>query len=452
MQMGRMPQDQLVVSEWERNFDIVEVKPDATELPDGLDALAIVQPENVSEKLQFAIDQFLLSGKPVFLAVDPSSRTIADRSRQQMMMGGPTPGVSSDLPTLLSGWGIAYNPSNVVGDLTNASQVQTGTGQISTFPHWIGLTKQDIDATALPTSQLKSLLFIEPGSVSLKEGVKGVEFTPLAWTSENSGDIPAASLQFGDMVDVGHNLTVSGRKTIAALVQGKFMTAFPNGAPKESTDTEKKSDTAKDAAAKDKTPAAPKKEEKPALKESTGKSTLIVVADTDWLMDDYSVRRLNFAGTEAYAPLNDNLAFGSNAIDFLAGSDDLISIRGKGDEQRPFTVVRQMEASARKKYDEQLTALEARISDVQKKLTELQGKRNEGNRLVATPEVENAIEDFQKQQAENRAERRKIKAALRADIQRLENFLAALNLVVPVLIVLGFGLWFHRHRRRAKIV
>ena len=39
-----------------------------------LDILAVFHPQNLSPKLQFAIDQFLLRGKPVILGVDPSSQ------------------------------------------------------------------------------------------------------------------------------------------------------------------------------------------------------------------------------------------------------------------------------------------------------------------------------------------------------------------------------------------
>lgn len=441
MQMGRMPQNQLVLTEWERNFEIVPVENSASELPAGLDALAVIHPQGLSEKLQFAIDQFLLSGKPVFLALDPSSRAMAGRS-PQMMMGG-APGTSSDLPVLLSGWGLAYNPQQVVGDLENATPVSTGSGRVSRFPHWINLTSDGLDASALPTSQLSSLLFVEAGSVSLKEGVGGLTFTPLARTSDQSGDLAAATLRFGLADNVADNLTVSGAKTLAALVHGKFKSAFPNGAPPSAepakpeipTDGESKADT-----------SAPVE----SLKESTGNSTLFIVTDADWLLDDYSVRRLNFLGMQAYEPLNDNLAFASNTIEFLAGAEDLISLRGKDSSFRPFTVVRRMEAMAQRLYQEQLSALEARLADVQTKLSELQGKATEGNRLVASPEVAKAIEDFQQQQLAMRAERRQIRAALRADIERLEHTLAVLNLVVPVAFVVGFGLWFQRRRRAAS--
>ena len=82
----------------------------------NLDALAVIHPQNVSPKLQFAIDQFLLAGKPVFLAVDPASQHFKRQSNpQQQMMGGGAQNVSSDLPALLSAYGIAYDPQKVVG-------------------------------------------------------------------------------------------------------------------------------------------------------------------------------------------------------------------------------------------------------------------------------------------------------------------------------------------------
>lgn len=437
LQMGRMPQHQLVLGEWERNLEVVTVDAGASALPEGLDALAIIHPQGVSTALQFAIDQFLLAGKPVLLALDPSSRAQAAQSRQQMMMGGPPPGASSDLPELLAGWGLAYDPTQVVADLENATQVSTGGGRIARFPHWINLTRAQLDGGALPTSQLESLLFVEPGAVALREGVTGVTFTPLAWTSDQAGLLAASLLQF-PTEDPARSLTVSGRRTLAALVQGRFKSAFPSGAPAPAADPAPGADA-----------PAPPAEAAPALKESTGTSTLFLVADADWLMDDYSVRRLNFLGMQAYEPLNDNLALASNAVEFLAGTEDLISLRGKASSVRPFTVVRRMEAAAQRQYQEQLDALDARLAEVQHKLTELQGQRGDGNRLVATPELTRAIEEFQEQQAAMRAERRQIRAALRADIERLEYTLATLNLLVPVALVGAFGLWFQRRRRAA---
>jgi ABC-type uncharacterized transport system involved in gliding motility auxiliary subunit len=424
---------QFVVSEWEDTYQIVPVEAAATDLPAGLDVLAVIHPENLSQKLQFSIDQFLLGGKPVFLAVDPSSLYFKRQGGQAAMFGGPQPSVSSDLPQLLGGWGIAFDSQKVVGDLENAVELRDG----SHYPVWISLTQENFNAKALPTAQLGSALFIEAGSVALKPGTE-LTFTPLVETSPKSGDIPVSALQFAQPDEVARQITPSGKKTIAALVTGRFRTAFPDGAPKEPE------------------PASPeKKEDKPAakasppdsLKQSKTSSILIIVADTDWLFDDYSVRKFDFMGRTAAEPINDNLSFAANSLDFLAGSRDLISIRGKGNSVRPFTVVRRMQADAAEKYREKLTALEARINEVQTKLTELQGKKNEGGRLLASPEATRAIEDFQKQQASLRGERRGIRLALREGIDALENRLLAINLLATPLLVCGFGFWFYRRRR-----
>jgi len=440
MMMRRQPQpSQTVMSELEQSFRIVTVESSANELPGDLDALMVVHPQGLSPKLQFAIDQFILGGKPVFLALDPSSQHFKRQGNpQQMMMGGGAQNVTSDLPTLLGAYEISYDSQKVVGDLENATQVQTGGGNIARFPVWLSLAgRQSFNSKSMATAQLNSVMFIESGSVSQKAG-GSLTFTPLVETSSQAGDVASMMLQFAQPDDVAKQITPSGKKTIAALVTGKFKTAFPEGMP---------ADTPPPAGSNE-----PKKEEKksdaPALKESKGNSTLFVIADTDWLFDDYSVRKFNFFGQTAAQPINDNLAFAANTVEFLGGSQDLISIRGKGTSLRPFDVVRKMEAEAQKQYQSKLTELDGRLQQVQTKLSELQGKKGEGNRLVATPEMAKAIEDFQKQQAKMRGERREIRRALREDIDRLENRLLVLNLLATPLLVGVFGFWFYRNRRK----
>jgi ABC-type uncharacterized transport system involved in gliding motility auxiliary subunit len=417
---------QFVVSEWQETYQVTPIDAAATAIPAGTDVLAIIHPENLSPKLLFAIDQFLLSGKPVFLAVDPSSLYFKRQGGQQAMFGGPQPNVSSDLP-MLGAWGILYDAQKVTGDLENAEEVQLPDGSHLRYPVWINLAEGAFNPKALPTAQLSSALFIEPGSVALKPG-SDLTFTPLVTTSARSGEVPAQMLAMAQPEDVAKEVKATGARTIAALVSGKFRTAFPDGPPT-------------DKAAK---PAAPAE---PALKESKTTSLLIVVADTDWLFDDYSIHKFNFMGQAAAEPFNDNLAFAANSLDFLAGSRDLISIRGKGTSVRPFTVVKKMEADAAEKYKEKLTALEARITEVQAKLAELQGKKD-GSRLLASPEATRAIEDFQKQSSAMRAERRQIRLSLREGIDALENRLLLVNLLATPLLVGAFGLWYARYRKR----
>jgi len=439
MQSGQMPQSQYVIREWQKTYDLVTVDPSADALPDDLDVLAVIHPENLSPKLQFAIDQFLLSGKPVFMAVDPSSRYFRAQGGQMSMMGGPQPNVSSDAPDLFKGWGITYDPQSVVGDPAEALSVQASPGNVVQIPIWLSLEKGAFNGTMLPTSDLENLWFIEPGSFTVKAG-PDLKVTPLIQSSPASGTVPAALLGMTQPDQIGRQLQPSGSKILAALIQGKFQSAFPAGPPAEKPAAETKPGDNKPA-----TPPAPKV---PGLKISKVSSTLLLVADTDWLFDDYSVRKMNFLGVDAAEPMNDNLAFASNALDFLAGSPELISIRGKGVSLRPFQVVHAMEIAAQQKYQEKLDALEKNLDQVQSQLTALEGKKTEGGRLVASPDLAKSIENLRTQQVKFRAERRDIRKTLREGIEALENRLLMVNLLSTPLLVGCFGAWFYWRRRR----
>lgn len=436
MRQRQGQEPQFVLSEWERTFEIVSVEGSATELPANLDALAVIHPQNLSPKLQYAIDQFIMAGKPVFIAVDPSSQYFKRQGGQMAMFGGPQPNVSSDLPELFKAYGVTYNPQMVVGDLVNGAMDRQ---QSVRYPTYLFLGKESFSSQSLPTAQLNSIWFIEPGDISVKSE-PGLTVTPLMQSSDQSGEVQAMAISMSPPEEISRQITPSGKKTIAALIQGKLKSAFPNGAPEDPKPEPKPGEKAPAP-----TPEPAKKSD--GLKESKGTSTLIVVADTDWLLDDFSVQRMNFAGVQAAQPLNDNLAFASNSLEFLSGSQDLISIRGKGSALRPFTVVKDMEVKAQKKYQDQLTALEAKLSDLQKSLTEAQGQK-EGNRLIASPEVSKKIEGYRKQEAEARAERRQIRKALREDIETLGNELLAFNLLASPVLLIVFGVWFYRRRHQ----
>ena len=446
MQSGQMPRSQYVIREWQKTYDLVTVEPTADTLPDDLDVLAVIHPENLSPKLQFAIDQFLLAGNPVFMAVDPSSRYFRAQGGQMAMMGGPQPNVSSDAPDLFKGWGITYDPQSVVGDPAEALSVQASPGDVVQIPIWLSLEKEAFNATMLPTSDLENVWFIEPGSFTVKAG-PDLKVTPLIQSSAASGTVPAALLAMTQPDQIGRQLKPSGSKILAALIQGKFQSAFPDGPPAEKPASETKPEDNKPG-----TPAAPPaptpSPKVPDLKVSKTSSTLLLVADTDWLFDDYSVRKMNFLGVNAAEPMNDNLAFASNALDFLAGSPELISIRGKGVSLRPFQVVHAMEVAAQQKYQEKLDALEKNLDQVQSQLTALEGKKTEGGRLVASPDLTKSIENLRTQQVKFRAERRDIRKTLREGIEALENRLLLLNLLSTPLLVGCFGVWFYWRRRR----
>ncbi len=433
MMMGQRtpPRGQIVHDEWARAFQIVTIQPGFTSLPTDLAALAVLHPTGLNPAQEYALDQFILSGKPVLLAVDPSSTWFKRQGGQQAMFGGGSPDTASDLPRLLKAYGISYDPQQVVGDSRLATPINVGNGQISRMPIWLSLTAANLNASSPATAQLNSLLLAEPGSFTI-DARTDREITPLLETSPVAGSVPGFTLQFAQPDEVARSLQPgAAKKTLAAIVRGPLATAFPEGKPADPAD-----------AAKPPAPAS-------AAGLKTGTATLLLIADTDWLLDDFSVRRVPVFGQEMVEPLNDNLAFAANAVEFLAGSPDLIALRGKRSAQRPFEVVARMEADAQAKYNDQLAGLETRLSEIQGKISALQGKSPDGGRLVATPEVLKTIEEFQAKELEMRRERRDIRRALREGIDALETNLLLLNLLTTPTLLGVFGLWFARHRKKA---
>lgn len=431
-------QEWVFLQELGNQFEVERIRDDA--LPADLDVLAVLHPQELSEELTFEIEQFLLAGKPVFVAVDPSSFVQKGEANQQQMMMGNAPPISSDLPRLFEAWGVDYDPSIVVGDLELATGVNTGRGQPVRYPVW--LTIEQFNSQVPPTAQLNQMLFPEPGSFRLADGAEA-EFIPLITATPNSGRIAAQMLNFTGPEEVGRQLETDGEEqVIAGIVRGKFKTAFPEGRPV--ADAESDDETEGDA---EEAEAAP-----PALAESAATGTLILVADTDFLADQFSVQRMNFLGMRGMTPLNDNLAFTSNVVEFLAGSEDLIGLRSKGTSVRPFERVRAMEMTAQQHYEERLQELESRLSEVQENLRELQGQQGEQGQLVASPEVREAIERFRLQEAGMRAERREIRKSLREDVEGLKlNLVLANLLIVPALVGLfGINFFILRGRRQKR--
>jgi ABC-type uncharacterized transport system involved in gliding motility auxiliary subunit len=291
---------------------------------------------------------------------------------------------------------------------------------------------------------------IEPGALSVATD-RGYEITPLIETSERAGVIQGMMLSFMQPGDIGKQFkTEGGKRTVAVMLHGTFKTAFPTGAPKdpepaaESDGSAESDESTEDESAEAAEPAS----DTPLLQVSTNPSTLVVVADTDWLLDYSSVQRIE--QLNAYMPRNDNLAFATNLVDFLAGSEDLIAIRGKGRSQRPFDVIDRMEAAAQEKYQVAMTQVEGRLADIQAELNKLVQEQNSAQQLVATPEMREAIDKYRAEEAAARAERRVVRRQLREGIESLQNRLTIINVALMPLGIIVFGIYYvvSRHSRR----
>ena len=117
------------------------------------------------------------------------------------------------------------------------------------------------------------------------------------------------------------------------------------------------------------------------------------------------------------------------------GSGALISIRGRATFSRPFERVEALKRQADDRLRSKVLELQAELQQTETKLTELQSKRNDQSSLMLTPEQDQALKHFTAEKARVRKELRETQRGLDVDIDRLENWVKAINIALAPLAV-----------------
>jgi ABC-type uncharacterized transport system involved in gliding motility auxiliary subunit len=157
---------------------------------------------------------------------------------------------------------------------------------------------------------------------------------------------------------------------MAYLVTGRFKSAFPEGV-----------DIEVDAPADANEPNAPPKKIKEhiaGLAEAKENCAVVVFADVDFLSDMIAYRN-TFFGTLI---IGDNSALAMNAIDELCGSNELISIRSRGNFKRPFEVVDKIEEQAEAQTADQEAKINAEITRFENELQSILASAKQGEEEI----------------------------------------------------------------------
>jgi gliding motility-associatede transport system auxiliary component len=182
---------------------------------------------------------------------------------------------------------------------------------------------------------------------------------------------------------------------------------------------------------------------------ASGKVNVVVVADTDFLQDQFWLEVRDLLGQQVAVPSAHNGAFVLAALENLTGSDALISLRARGVADRPFELVNALRREAEVQYLSKEQALTARLTELRTKLASLQ-KEGSGEELVLTEKDRQEIEKFRTDLVATQRELRHVKRELRKDIDRLDGVLKFVNIAaVPLLIGLAGVGWAYRRRRTA---
>jgi len=419
------------------SYDVVEVHPTFDTLPPGTEALLVINPSGFDPRLLYAIDQFVLSGRPAVVLVDPYCYAEVTRDDADGPVIGEDYYKAGDLPELFAAWGLDFRRDDVLADLAYTTEVPMQDGQPPVqFPLWVSVTQ--FDDTQPVTAGFDNVMLAHAGVLAARSG-SGLRLTPLVRSSNASALLPAPSVGRMNPYRLRENVRPTGDvHTMAAMVEGRFHSAFPAGRP---------------------TPppqggtAGWKDEWSLGLREpSDGGSRVIVVADADFLGDAMAYELVGRRGGEPVTrPRNNNVAFLVNALDHLRGSTGMLPIRAKGQTLRPFTRVHDLRRAAEDSFRQEVQQINVRLEQIEGELDELNRQAAQGGGSLVSEKALTAIRRVQKEQKSLRARRTELQQQLQQAIDRLYRTLTALNLlVVPGLVAIGGILFWLRRTRRVS--
>ncbi len=427
-----------IYSELAETFSTQMLDPGQSRIPPEVAMLMVVHPASLSAAQLYAIDQFVLGGGRALIFVDPNSE-LAQAGGGMDPRGGSAP--MSDLPSLFRAWGVGYNPGKVIADRALAQRVQVSSdprNPVASYPIWLHLTPAQFDAKDTITANLQSMNLGSTGAVYALKG-STTSFTPLVRTSSEAALLDSEEVRFNPRPQDLMGLIQPTGETfvIAARVSGPAKTAFPAGPPAPMTTAGQP-------------PPAPLP---PQIKQSSGPINVVIMADSDIFDDRFWVRVENLYGKRVASPFADNGAFVLNAVENLMGSSDLISLRTRATNDRPFTVVKEIQAEAQAQFQQEAEMLQARLTAVQQKLHDLEqggsanGQTSTNQGLTGAQQGE--IDRFKRELSETRTSLRNVQHNLRKDIDALGDFLAFVNIALVPIFVAGFALliaWLRRRR------
>jgi len=429
---GQMGETWPIISQLEQIFTLRSLTTDIDHIDNDVDVLMLVHPKQLPPKTLYAIDQFVMRGGRLLLFVDPNSGADTSGHDPSNPLAGAMADHSSDLEPLLNTWGIDYDPTKVIGDLERSLEVRASL-QTPPVRHIgiLGLRHDDMNQQDVVTATLESINLATVGSLSQRPGAK-TTFEPLLFSSNQAAPIPAQRFNaLTDPATLRDGFKPTGtRYVIAARITGPVESAYPKGAP-----TDQKA-------------AGPPVAH---LSKSSAPANIVVIADTDLLMDYMWVQTREILGQRVAQAFANNGDLIANIVDNLSGSGALISVRGRASFSRPFTRVEALRHSADDRLRSKALELQSELRETESKLTELQSKRNDQSSLMLSPEQEEELKHFTAEKARVRKELRETQRGLDVEINRLDTWLKVINIGIAPLCVAAAGVivLYLRRRRRA---
>jgi ABC-type uncharacterized transport system involved in gliding motility auxiliary subunit len=431
-QTGQMGEPWPIYTQIQQSFTVRTLTSDLDHIDKDVDVLMLIHPKQLAPKTLYAIDQFIMRGGRMLLLVDPNAGADLSGQDPRNPLAAAMANHSSDLQPLLATWGVDYDPTKVIGDLGRGLEVRANA---STAPirhiGILGLRHGDMDQKDVVTASLESINLATVGSLAARPGAK-TTFEPLLFSSTSAEPLPAQRFNaLSDPAALRDGFKSTGvRYTIAARITGPVDSAYPNGPPGDQKPA----------------PGPPIAH----LAKSTTPANIVVIADTDLLMDYLWVQTRELLGQRIEQAFANNGDLIANILDNLSGSSALISVRGRASFSRPFERIEALKRQADDRLRAKALELQTELQQTESKLTELQAKRNDQSSLMLSPEQETELKRFTAEKTRVRKELRETERGLDVDINRLGSRLKVINIAIAPLIVAVAGVVILSLRRRRR--
>ncbi|MDO8826821.1 Gldg family protein [Methylophaga sp.] len=416
-------------------FNVSVLPEDIRRIPSSIDLLMVVHPKELPQQTLYAIDQYVLRGGKLITFVDPFAEVDVPERDPENPMAAMVANRSSNMPELLTAWGVERDASDIVADRKTARQVDFGSrsnNQPIEYVLWNALTEENMNQDERITSKLRQINVATAGRFKVLDDAT-TEITPLLSSSNEAMLVDKRVVQFrNDPVGL---LTRYEGGTIsyplAVRIQGKSRSAFPDGARGAGREMVKMPDH---------------------IDEAVDGIDVIAIADVDLLDDRFWVIMQDFYGQDLAFNTSHNIDFVHNAIEELTGTEGLISVRSRTGFTRPFVRVEALQREAERLYRAKERELETKLQETRQRIARMQVDRNITGEEISTPEQQKEIAEFRAIADRTELELRAVKGNLRKDIDQLEGLVKFINIgLIPIIVaILALITGWLRVRKRSR--
>jgi ABC-2 type transport system permease protein len=210
---------------------------------------------------------------------------------------------------------------------------------------------------------------------------------------------------------------------IAYMVSGRFASAYPQGITLTTSNPDPN----------DPNETITHTQQVTGLTQATEDGAVIVISDVDFLGDNLAYQKTFFG---SMSPVGDNSAMVLNTIEGLFGSNELISIRSRGNYTHPFELVNKIEEEAEAETKDEVEVLGAVISQYNQDLQQLVAKAQGGQETVIGSDILTQRRNLETKILEAKRNLNDVKLKRRERIEALGNRLRQWNMLAAPAVIL----------------